>query len=148
MSSAVRLYIAPEEDAEAIAAGEYTAPQGCSVILPGDLDEDDLAALNCLLGGCRIDPDVSVADDELLAEGADAAVYRALPEFVERLSALEKCGCQTVATKWAGFLSEGEDEEGWWTQAKAQRVLRRLSAFARRARSLDLPILLALGNGE
>ncbi len=65
-------------------------------MLPGDLDEDDLAALNCLLGGCPIDPGLSVVEDELLAEGADAAVYRVLPEFVERLSALEECSCQAV----------------------------------------------------
>src|SRR5207248_850358 len=100
---------------------------------------------NCLLAGCRIDSCLSVIDGELLAEGTDAAVYRALPEFVERLSALEEGSCRTVATRWADFLSQGEDEEGWWTQAKAQRVLRRLSALARLARSRDLPVLLASG---
>jgi hypothetical protein len=143
MPLAVQLYVAADEDAEAIAAGEYAAPRHASLPLPGDLDGDDLAALNGLLGGCRIDPHLSVVDGELLAEGADVVVYRALPEFVERLAALEEGGCRAVATRWAEFLSEGEDEEGWWTLARAQRVLKRLSAFARRARRRDLPVLLA-----
>ena len=142
MPSTLRLYIAEEDDAEAIAAGEYDAPPDSFLSLPGDLDEDDLAALKCLLGGCRVDPGVSAFDDEPLAEGAEAVVYRVLAEFVERLSVLAKGGCRTVARQWADFLSEGEDEEGWWTEAKAQRVLGRLSALACRARSRDLPMLL------
>jgi hypothetical protein len=118
----LRLYVADEEDAEAIAAGEYDAPPGSSLLLPGDFDVDDLAALNCLLGGCRVDPGLSAAHGELLAEGAEAGVYRALPEFVDRLSALGEEGHREMANRWADFLSEGEDEEGWWTQARAERV--------------------------
>ncbi len=140
----LHLYSAPEEEAEAIAAGEYAAPKGSELLLPGDLDEGDLAALNCLLAGCRPDPDLSAVDGEVLAEGAEAVVYRALPEFVERLAALSRGSGETVAARWAAILSEGEDEEGWWTLAKAERVLDRLSAFARRARGRDVPVLLAL----
>src|SRR5438128_133782 len=111
MPFATQLYIASDEDAEAIADGEYAAPLGSSLVLPGDLDEDDLAALNCLLAGCRIDPLLSVVDDELLAEGPGAVVHRAISEFVERLAAHDEGGCRTVATQWADFLSEGEDEQ-------------------------------------
>jgi hypothetical protein len=143
MPPVLQLYLASEDEAEAIAAGEYTAPQGSSLTLPGNLDADDLAALNCLLAGCRLDPDLSVVDDELLADGTDAAVYRALPEFVERLSALVGRDCRAEATRWAEFLSEREDGDGWWTEAKAQRLLQRLATFARRARIRDLPMLLS-----
>ncbi len=142
MPSTARLHIAAEDDAEAIAAGEYDPPPDSFLSLPGDIDEDDLAALNCLLGGCRVDPGAAAFDDEPLAEGAEAVVYRVLPEFVERLSVLANGGCRTVVSQWAAFLSEGEDEEGWWTEAKAQSALRRLSALACRARSRDLPMLL------
>jgi hypothetical protein len=143
MPSTLRLYIAEEDDAEVIAAGEYDVPPDSFLSLPGDIDEDDLSALSCLLGGCRVDPEVSACDDEPLAEGAEAVVYRVLPEFVERLSVLAKGGCRTVVSQWAAFLGEGEDEEGWWTEARAQRVLRRLSALACRARSRGVPMLLA-----
>src|SRR4051812_47452688 len=108
MPSTLQLYIASDEDAEVIAAGEYAAPPGSSLMLPGDLDEDHLAALNCLLAGCRIDPHRPAVDGELLAEGAGAVVYRTVPEFVERLAALEEGGCRAVATRWADILSGGE----------------------------------------
>jgi hypothetical protein len=143
MPSILVLYIAEEDDAGAIVTGEYAAAKDAELKLPEDFDKGALSALNCLLSGCRLDPQLPVTDGEVLAEGADTIVSRAIPEFVERLAALQDGSCQTMATRWADFLSDGEEEGGWWTLAKARRVLTRLSAFARRARTRDLPVLLA-----
>lgn len=147
----LQLYIAPEEDADAIAAGEYVARKGASLHVPDDLGVDDLGigdivALDCLLLERNIDPEHYILESEPLAEAEDAVVYQAMPEFVERLSTLAADDDRLAVRRWVEFLNGGEDEEGAWKLDKVQHVIEHLGALARRARKRELPVLIRLEN--
>ena len=151
----LQLYLASEDDADAIAAGEYVAPPGWSLRLPDDLGVDDLAALDRLfveshtnLGERHGDPGYSVLDDEAIAEWEDVAVYQVKSEFIERLSGWEEFGtdrCPDInLRRWTEFLNGG-DQDGVWTPEKTGRVARRLATLARRALKRELSLLILVG---
>ena len=151
----LQLYLASEDDADAIAAGEYVAPPGWSMHLPDDLGVDDLAALDRLfieahdnLGERNGDPGHSVLGEESIAEWEDIAVYQAQPEFIERLSGCGEIGTprcpDIVLRRWAAFLNGGEDQDGVWTPEKTGRVVQRLATLARRALNRELSLLIVV----
>jgi hypothetical protein len=125
----LKLFAAPEEDADAIAAGEYTPPPRFVLNLPDDLGVDDLGidelgVLDSLMFADRIDPGHSVLDEGPIAESEDAEVFLALPEFVDRLA---DQAWSLPLRRWTVYLNGGE-ADGAWTDEKAERVAQESSS--------------------